>query len=215
MGTPLPRGMFLGGALQPSSSSALCCCSGGGLPPNASHPSPPPRLSRSLFSSTRSLAEVEVEAFLSREGLSASNLTLEELLTAVGFPKKGRFVEALRKQVQSSYGDDLFATLPLPDGSVHNVAIDEKKFAAVEKRLGRVLHNLRDEMEHITLGSLGGFGKLEPGSTVVVVLDLTEMDEANAGSYRRAVQTLISEQLQHTNGFNIFRVEASHHLVLN
>ena len=47
---------------------------------------------------------------------------------------------------QSSYGDDLFAPLPLPDGSVHNVAIDAKKFRSVEQRLNRVLEMLRDEM---------------------------------------------------------------------
>ena len=82
---------------------------------------------------------------------------------------------------------------------VHNVAIDEKKFRSVEQRLNRVLDQLRDEMLHATQGSLGGFGKLEQNG-VAVILDLSEMDEANAGSYRRAIQMLVTQQLQYTEG---------------
>ena len=61
------------------------------------------------------------------------------------------------------------------------------------------LHARGSVSRHATKGSYGGFGKLEQ-SRVVVVLDLSEMDESNAGSYRRAIQAMITEQLQHTEG---------------
>ena len=67
---------------------------------------------------------------------------------------------------------------------------------------------------HATKGSYGGFGKLEQ-SRVVVILDLSEMDDSNAGSYRRAIQAMITEQLQHTEGTTTTTTTTTGHPVPN
>ena len=48
----------------------------------------------------KSRLETDVDAIIASHGLTAKGLTLEEMLAAIGFPRRGDVVDVLRRKVQ-------------------------------------------------------------------------------------------------------------------
>eukprot|EP00041_Stephanoeca_diplocostata_P035076 m.1225363 g.1225363 ORF g.1225363 m.1225363 type:complete len:1912 (+) comp24631_c0_seq3:363-6098(+) len=149
----------------------------------------------------------DIKRFLRENSIASKKLSLPDILPVIGFRHAKGFINKIERFVEAHYGLELFDQLPLPDGSIYNVALDIDGARTYEKRLQAALVPLRQKLHELTRGSRKGFGVLTE-KRVIVVLDLSGVTAASCRAYRQAVNAFLSEQLSAvTERFNIIRSE--------
>lgn len=82
------------------------------------------------------------------------------MLTQLAWPRPAAgYIDEIKQVVEAEYGEELFDKLPLPDGSVYNVALDVPGTLGFEKKLQTALEPLRNKLRGLCSGSYKGFGK--------------------------------------------------------
>jgi hypothetical protein len=147
--------------------------------------------------------------WLQHNSLRAQRLDLHRWLPAIGFRHCEEYVEALARHVESAYSTGLFDRVPLPDGTVLNVALDRKKVVEYEAGLRSALAVLRARLDWLTSRSLLVFGRPGPAAQgVAVVLVLTTLTPTLLPAWQRLLADLLAQQLAHVPVFNLLRATA-------
>ncbi|XP_028938819.2 von Willebrand factor A domain-containing protein 3B isoform X3 [Ornithorhynchus anatinus] len=148
---------------------------------------------------------VSSERWLRLHGLRRNKLTLSQIVSQLGFPRREGFIRSLGRRVASRYAVGLFHQYATPEGGkVYNLTAKEELLHQCGESLTRAAELLRQRLEWLTSESRQIFGVIQETS-VAVVLDLGSLAGPRLALCQEAVVLVLREQVAHLAGFNVIR----------
>ncbi|XP_047378756.1 von Willebrand factor A domain-containing protein 3B isoform X2 [Sciurus carolinensis] len=149
---------------------------------------------------------ISSEKWLQLHGLKSNKLTLNQILSQIGFPHCEDYVTSLGRLVASRYADGLFPQFyRAQDGRVYNLTATPELLHQFVGALARALESCRRRMDWLTSGSRQIFGVILE-RCVTLVLDFGDILEGELHLCRDALTMVLREQVAHVAKFNFIWV---------
>uniref|UniRef100_A0A8D2CXU5 von Willebrand factor A domain containing 3B n=1 Tax=Sciurus vulgaris TaxID=55149 RepID=A0A8D2CXU5_SCIVU len=149
---------------------------------------------------------ISSEKWLQLHGLKSNKLTLNQILSQIGFPHCEDYVTSLGRLVASRYADGLFPQFyRAEDGRVYNLTATPELIHQFAGALARALESCRRRMDWLTSGSRQIFGVILE-RCVTLVLDFGDILEGELRLCRDALTMVLQEQVAHVAKFNVIWV---------
>lgn len=149
---------------------------------------------------------ISSEKWLQLHGLKSNKLTLNQILSQIGFPHCEDYVTSLGRPVASRYADGLFPQFyRAEDGRVYNLTAKAELISRFAGHLAQALESCRRRMAWLTSGSRQIFGVILE-QCVTLVLDFGDILEGELHLCREALVMVLQEQVAHIAKVNFIWV---------
>ncbi|XP_058434275.1 von Willebrand factor A domain-containing protein 3B isoform X2 [Marmota monax] len=149
---------------------------------------------------------ISSEKWLQLHGLKSNKLTLNQILSQIGFPHCEDYVTSLRRPVASRYAVGLFPQFYLAeDGRVYNLTAKSELIDRFTGSLEQALESCRRRMDWLTSGSRQIFGVILE-QCITLVLDFGDILEGELPLCREALTMVLREQVAQVARFNFIWV---------
>uniref|UniRef100_A0A0P6K2C8 von Willebrand factor A domain-containing protein 3B n=1 Tax=Heterocephalus glaber TaxID=10181 RepID=A0A0P6K2C8_HETGA len=144
--------------------------------------------------------------WLQRHGLKANKLSLQQILSQIGFPHCEDYVTSLGRPVASRYADGLFPQFHrAEDGRVYNLTANSELIYQLVGHLAQAVESYKRRMEWLTSRSRQIFGIILE-QCIAIVLDWGDLLEGELSLCQDALTMVLQEQVAHITKFNILWV---------
>lgn len=170
-----------------------------------------PQLQRQegLSKSRADLAEqslISSAEWLQRHGLKANKLSLQQILSQIGFPHCEDYVTSLGRPVASRYADGLFPQFHrAEDGQVYNLTAKSELIYQLVEHLAQAVESYKRRMDWLTSRSRQIFGIILE-QCITIVLDWGDLLDGELDLCQDALTMVLQEQVAHITKFNILWV---------
>ncbi|XP_048666269.1 von Willebrand factor A domain-containing protein 3B-like isoform X2 [Marmota marmota marmota] len=149
---------------------------------------------------------ISSEKWLQLHGLKSNKLTLNQILSQIGFPHCEDYVTSLRRPVASRYAVGLFPKFyRAEDGRVYNLTAKSELIDRFAGSLEQALESCRRRMDWLTSGSRQIFGVILE-QCITLVLDFGDILEGELPLCREALTMVLREQVAQVARFNFIWV---------
>ncbi|XP_076807901.1 von Willebrand factor A domain-containing protein 3B-like isoform X2 [Clavelina lepadiformis] len=146
--------------------------------------------------------------WLQVHGLKRNRLTMQQILSSIGFKHAEEYVQTLGRPVGSFYGHSLYQQFKRKDGQLYNITVGREKLKKVEESLLRASHLFKRRLQWLTTGSRRVFGVIQE-HCICIVIDVTTMSQTQFDLYRECLCDVIRNQVSQLAKFNMIKAQAN------